>query len=79
MQDTIPIKIVGGREIGRVYFELGTFPAVPRLLTTELDQNALEKYSAAAGVLGAYWRGRMRFGSVCSPLAGIFGPLPLVL
>ena len=65
LQDTIPIKIVGGREqgfrgygvkanyqpgpwrvwvqttdgreIGRVYFELETFPAVPRLLTTELD------------------------------------------
>ena len=65
VQDTIPIKIVGGREhgfrgygvktnfqpgpwrvrvqttdgreIGRVYFELETFPAVPRLLTTELD------------------------------------------
>ncbi len=65
LQDTIPIKIVGGRkegfrgygvkanyqpgpwkvqvettdgrEIGRVYFELENFPAVPRLLTTELD------------------------------------------
>ncbi len=65
LQDTIPIKIVGGRkegfrgygvkanyqpgpwkvqvettdgrEIGRVYFELENFPAVPRLLTMELD------------------------------------------
>jgi hypothetical protein len=65
LQDTIPIKIVGGRkegfrgygvkanyqpgpwkvqvettdgrEIGRVYFELENFPAVPRLLVTELD------------------------------------------
>jgi hypothetical protein len=66
LQDTIPIKIVGGRkqgfrgygvkanfqpgpwkvqvettdgrEIGRVYFELENFPAVPRFLTTELDE-----------------------------------------
>jgi hypothetical protein len=65
LQDTIPIKIVGGRkegfrgygvkanyqpgpwkvqvettdgrEIGRVYFELENFPAVPRFLITELD------------------------------------------
>ena len=37
MQDTIPIKIVGGREIGRVHFDLEAFPAVPRLLITELD------------------------------------------
>jgi hypothetical protein len=65
LQDTIPIKIVGGREqgfrgygvkanfqpgpwrvrvqttdgreIGRVHFELENFPAVPRLLVTELD------------------------------------------
>ena len=65
LQDTIPIKIVGGRkegfrgygvkanyqpgpwkvqvettdgrEIGRVYFELENFPAVPRFLVTELD------------------------------------------
>ena len=65
LQDTIPIKIVGGREqgfrgygvkanyqpgpwkvqvettdgreIGRVYFDLETFPAVPRFLATEVD------------------------------------------
>jgi len=65
LQDTIPIKIVGGRElgfrgygvktnyqpgpwkvqvettdgreIGRVYFDLETVPAVPRIMTTEID------------------------------------------